>query len=164
MKRLILMRHAKSDWSATDASDHERGLNPRGQQNAQALGAWLRTHDYLPEHILCSDAVRTRETLNGLMLGDVPTTFAHTLYLAEPDVMIAALRNRHEACILMLAHNPGSAILAQELLSDAPTHVDFDSYPTCATLVADFEIEQWSNLGAGTGQVVDFAVPRDLMK
>lgn len=165
MKRLILMRHAKSDWSVRDATDHDRTLNARGRQSATAMGEWLRQQKLQPEHVLCSDAARTRETLQRLDLADTPScTLLSSLYLAEPDVMATTLQSRSEDCILMVAHNPGSAMLAEMLLADAPDHPDFFRYPTCATLVADFDITNWSDLRHGTGEALHFVVPRDIIK
>ncbi|MCX7566848.1 histidine phosphatase family protein [Sulfitobacter sp. F26169L] len=163
MKRLILMRHAKSDWSDLNASDHARTLNQRGQRSADAMGNWLREHDFLPDQVLCSDAARTRETLSRLSLGEIPTAFMRELYLAEPDVMAATLHAHSADCVLMIGHNPGIAMLADQLLANAPAHPQFYSYPTCATLVADFDISRWDALRHGCGQVVEFSVPRDLM-
>lgn len=74
MKRLIFMRHAKSGWSGAATSDHARPLNPRGQRSAVAMGDWLRSQSLQHDHILCSNAGRTRETLDLLGLGEVPTT------------------------------------------------------------------------------------------
>lgn len=164
MKRLILMRHAKSDWSERDTNDHDRTLNQRGQESASAMGDWLRQNKLQPDHILCSDAARTRETLQRLNLGDVPSTFLRNLYLAEPDVMAAALQSRSEACVLMVAHNPGSAMLAEMVLADPPDHPQFFKYPTCATLVVDFNITNWRDLRLGTGNTIQFIVPRDITK
>uniref|UniRef100_UPI0035189862 SixA phosphatase family protein n=1 Tax=Nioella sp. TaxID=1912091 RepID=UPI0035189862 len=67
MKRLILMRHAKSDWSLGQP-DAARPLNARGQRSAEAMGDWLREKGYLPDQILCSSAQRTRETLDLLRI------------------------------------------------------------------------------------------------
>lgn len=164
MKRLILMRHAKSDWTDSGLPDHARALNARGRRSADAMGNWLRTHKIEPDYILCSDAARTRETLARLGLGDIPTTFTRDLYLAEPEVMQQALSGQTEDCVLMVAHNPGSAMLADTLLHSAPSHPDFYAYPTCATLVADFDIANWRDLQHGTGQAAEFMVPRDLIK
>ncbi|KEJ88662.1 SixA phosphatase family protein [Sulfitobacter donghicola] len=164
MKRLILMRHAKSDWTDLDQTDHGRALNERGRVSAAALGDWLRKNGFQPDHILCSDAKRTRETLDGLKLGDAPTSFLKSLYLAEPDVMAGTLHQRSEDCILMVAHNPGTAMLAEMLLATASDHSGFYKYPTGATLVVDFDIMDWRDLRKGTGKLVQFTVPRDLMK
>ena len=164
MKRLILMRHAKSDWSDLTKPDHERVINERGRRSAEAIGRWMRSRSLHPDHILCSDAARTRATVARLSLEDTSTTLMRQLYLAEPDVMADALRSRVEDCILMVAHNPGSAMLADMLVETAPDHPSFDAYPTCATLVVDFDIENWRELRHGTGKVVEFVVPRDLIE
>lgn len=163
MKRLILMRHAKSDWSDPNASDHERTLNARGIEAAQAMGAWLRQEGLTPDHVLCSDAARTRETLNLLDLPDTSTTFTRRLYLAAEDNMAACLMQQSGNCILILGHNPGTALLAQRLLKTAPDEPEFDRFPTCATLVVDFKIETWRELEMGSGTALHFTLPRTLI-
>jgi phosphohistidine phosphatase len=162
MKRLILMRHAKSDWSDITASDHERALNTRGRHDAHVMGDWMSAKALQPDHVLCSDATRTRETLADLTLDDVRITFTRSLYLAEPDVMARALHTRDEPCVLIIAHNPGCGMLANMLLTNIPKHAQFNSYPTGATLVADFNIPRWQDLRHHTGSVIHFCVPRDL--
>jgi len=158
------MRHAESDWSGPAVSDHARTLNSRGIKSATALGNWLREINILPDRVVCSDAARTRETLTLLALGEIPTEYLRDLYLAEPNVMARVLRKQSGDCVLMLAHNPGSAFLAERLLLYPPEHPEFDSFPTCATLVAAFDIEDWSDLRMGTGVPDHFTVPRDLIK
>lgn len=159
-KRLILMRHAKSDW-AHDLSDHDRPLNRRGTQAAGALGQWLRLNDYVPDQVWCSSAQRTQDTLAGLdVAGDQQIT--RSLYLADPEALLAALKLAQGDCILMVAHNPGIAWFAGQMVTSAPAHPKFHQYPTGATLVADFDITDWAEVQAGTGKVVDFIVPREL--
>ena len=163
MKRLILMRHAKSDWSDLTASDHARTLNARGLKSAQAMGDWLRREGLLPDSILCSDAARTQETLKLLALPETPTAFTRMLYLAQADVMARLLSQQTGDCVLMVAHNPGTAILAERLLQTLPAQPEFDAFPTCATLVADFEIDTWRGLEMGKGVAVHFTLPRSLI-
>jgi len=162
MKRLILIRHAKSDWSDLDASDHERRLNARGQQAAQLMSQYLHSQHLCPDHVLCSDAKRTVETLDLLALQNVEQTITRKLYLAEPEQMAAILKRQSEECVMIIGHNPGCAMLAEMLLDKTPDHPQFSRYPTCALLVADFDIETWASLRMNTGTVVDFIVPRDL--
>lgn len=164
MKRLIIMRHAKSDWSDLSASDHERSLNARGQRSAAVMGAWMRDNALRPDHVMCSDAARTTETFERLGFADLPVTFTRTLYLAEPEVMRHQLRNLSEACVMMIAHNPGCAMLAEMLAAKAPTHPDFDRFPTGAVAVLEFDTDTWGALSWGSGHCTQFEVPRALMQ
>ena len=158
--RLILMRHAKSDWGF-DLSDHDRPLNKRGRRAAPAIGTWLQQQGYLPDEVLCSTATRTRETLD-LLGTPAPTRFERALYHAGLDTMLELLKSARGHSVMMLGHNPGIAGFANTLLKAPPTHPRFDAYPTCATLVAQFDIDDWTDLHPGTGRALAFIVPRDL--
>lgn len=160
MKRLILMRHAKSDWSF-DQPDHDRPLNARGERSARALGAWLRQYNYVPQAALVSSATRTQQTWAGLDLPITPIV-DRGLYHAEPAAMLTALQSVPEDVVLMLGHNPGIALLAHMLVEDPPAHDRFDDYPTGATLVVDFVASSWENAGGKAGVPVAFVVARDL--
>ncbi|MDW3224693.1 MAG: histidine phosphatase family protein [Paracoccaceae bacterium] len=162
MRRLILMRHAKSDWGA-GLEDHERPLNKRGKASAAALGGWLRRHAIVPDCVLCSSAERTGQTLFGLRLPEaVPMTFTKNLYLAEPEEMLTLLRRCEQACVLMIGHNPGIGEMAARLMDDPPEHTRFFDYPTGATLIVDFSVDSWNDIGWHKGQPIEFTVPRDL--
>ena len=163
MLRLILMRHAKSDWSHAGISDHERPLNARGRAAALALGGWLRSNSYGVDQVLCSTATRTRETLECLALDPSPETgFTRSLYLAEARAMMETLHTAKFPRVLMLGHNPGICEMAHRLLDDPPTHRRFEDYPTGATLVCDFDAADWDMINWHDGRIVDFIVPRDL--
>ena len=164
MRRLILMRHAKSDWSHGN-SDHDRPLNPRGRGAAEALGNWLRTEGLLPDAVLCSTAARTRETCALLNLPEsCAVEHLRQLYLAEPDEIIATLRQRASGdTLLLVAHNPGIAAAAALLLQQTPNQGAFDRYPSGATTVMDFDIDSWADLAPGTGTLHAFTVPKQLV-
>lgn len=161
MKRLVLMRHAKSDWAAGQP-DHDRPLNPRGRRSAEALGDWLRAKNFLPDGALCSTATRTRETLAGLKL-DGPARFEKRLYHAGPVAMLLCLQEAQGDTVILIGHNPGIAAFAEELMSTPPRHPRFDDYPTGATLVAEFDIDHWAALAPGTGRAAAFVIPRELL-
>ncbi|XDA98850.1 histidine phosphatase family protein [Sulfitobacter sp. LCG007] len=162
MLRLILMRHAKSSWDARNVADFDRPLNSRGTRSARAMGDWLRAKSYVPGQVLCSTARRTRETLEGLALpGDVPVEFLDELYHGEPITIRKVLRRVSADSVLVIGHNPGIGIAARKFLDRPPAHDRFDDYPTGATLVADFDAPDWSNLQWGDGRAMDFAVPRE---
>lgn len=161
MKRLILMRHAKSSWDNPALDDHARPLNGRGRVSARVLGDWLRARGYIPDQALSSDATRTRETFARLKI-PCDTEFLGALYHAGPEEMLHVLRQAGGDTVLMIGHNPGIGWFAQTLVAEPPPHPRFFDYPTCATLVADFDVESWDEIGTGTGKPVDFIVPREL--
>ncbi len=163
MKRLILMRHAKSDWSGGAGNDHDRPLNPRGRRAATDLGDWLRAHDLIPDQVLCSSAERTGETLLRLNLPDnIDITFTRTLYLASHHTVLNAMRAATGEVLLMLGHNPGTGICAAEIVAKPPDHPKFVQFPSGATLVADFDITDWCDADWGKANARHFIVPRDL--
>lgn len=163
--RLILTRHAKSDWDNPLLSDHQRRLNPRGQAAAPRIGRWLADHGYLPGQALVSDATRTRETwalLSAELPSPVPVRFEPALYHASPDTMLRVLQSASAQTVILIGHNPGIAEFARHLVQSSPPHPGFGRYPTCATLVVDFPQAQWADITPGTGTARDFIVPREL--
>ena len=165
MKRLILTRHAKSSWDDPTIADHDRPLNERGLAAAADLGQWLASRGYMPQQVLCSDAQRTRDTYAGIApaLSDAPAAdLKPALYHAGPDVMLAVLRHASADVVMMLGHNPGIAEFAHRLVAKTPTNAQFARYPTGATLVVDFEVAAWDDVGFGQGITSDFIVPREI--
>ncbi|MEJ6390856.1 SixA phosphatase family protein [Gymnodinialimonas ulvae] len=160
-RTLILIRHCKSDWSANQ-NDHDRPLNPRGRRAAPRLGAFLAQHDLCPDQVLCSDAMRTRETYAGIAtsLLDAPApTLSRALYLGEPDIMLGALRAATGSCVALIGHNPGIATLAWQLAETPANDERFAMYPTGATTVLTIDTP-WTKLSTGT--LTHFTTPRDL--
>lgn len=160
-RRLILMRHAKSDWKDQSLSDHARPLNGRGRRAANLLGQWLREKSLIPDQILCSSARRTMETCERLKLPVAPESL-ESLYLADVTGLFDVLRQATGRCVLLLGHNPGLAEFSQTLLTTPPAHDRFCDYPTGATLVARFEIARWREVKPGSGTAEDFVIPKDL--
>lgn len=161
MPRLILMRHAKSSWSDPTWQDFDRPLNKRGRASAKAMGDWLRARGYLPDDILCSSAERTGETCLRLALETKPT-YTRALYHAESPAILGLIRKANAETLLVIGHNPGFADFASRIVAEAPNHQRFLDFPTCATLVAEFD-GPWADLNWGTAHVLDFVIPRELM-
>ena len=164
--RLILTRHAKSDWSTPVADDFDRPLNARGRDAAPKIGAWLADQNVFPDLILCSSAARTRETCE-LMTANWPeipqTKFLDKLYLAAPQDMLDILRNKGAGqTLMMIAHNPGTATMAGMLARQPHPHPDFMRYPTAFTTILDFEITDWREADWGLATASAAVSPRDL--
>ncbi|MCF2872918.1 histidine phosphatase family protein [Octadecabacter sp. G9-8] len=163
-KRLILIRHAKSSWDAP-FDDHARTLNDKGRTGATAVGDWLRANTYLPDEIYSSDAARTRETTDVIVtaLGTAPTiVLKANMYHGQPAALMGVLQQAKGDTVALVAHNPGIAFFAEQIVAQPPDHRRFFDYPTCATLVCDFPINDWAEAVSRSGQVVDFVVPKDL--
>lgn len=165
MKRVILTRHAKSSWADLGQDDHDRPLNNRGQKAAVKVGQWLLDNGYIPDQVISSTAKRCVETWAGLeqvlKLGITPT-FDRQIYHAHVGIMLEKLKAEHADTILMLGHNPGISGFAEELLKTVPNSQNFYNYPTTATTLIDFDIEDWSELQLRTGKLHSFVIPREL--
>ncbi|RDW14089.1 SixA phosphatase family protein [Paracoccus thiocyanatus] len=158
--RLILTRHAKSSWDDPAQPDHDRPLNARGRRSARELGDWLASRGYEPEEVLCSTAERTRETWERIALAPLEVRphirYEPGLYHATPEKMLEVLRSASAPTVIMIGHNPGIAEFAAMLPARLPLDPDFRRYPTAATLVVDFQIDDWSELRPAQGSVLDF--------
>lgn len=161
MRRLVLMRHAKSSWDDPRMEDHDRPLSGRGKRSAKALGNWLRAENIFVDQALVSSSTRTRETFRRLNI-ECDRIFLDRLYHAGSADMMSVLKGATGQTVLMLGHNPGIAWFARDIVAKAPDHPRFDDYPTCATLVATFDIDAWSGLSPRQGQVDAFVIPREL--
>lgn len=110
--RLILMRHAKSDWTIQVPTDHERPLNKRGRREAPRIGSRLVTLGWVPELILSSDATRTRETCQLVLQEFGPSPhliLLESLYHGGPREIANAILDTGHFCnpIMVVGHNPG---------------------------------------------------------
>ena len=171
--RLLLLRHAKSDWSK-DQDDHNRPLSARGRKAAPAMAHFMRMKDYLPQTVLCSTAQRTRETLDLLLAAwskKPAVRFERELYLAEWPVLLANLKNAtaRSSPLLLIGHNPGMEQLAVALALQSKGVAErarlqrlTQKFPTAALAVLDFDISTWRLLKPGSGQLVDYVRPKDL--
>lgn len=165
MKRLILTRHAKSSWDDPMTPDHDRPLNARGKAAAADLGQWLASRGYVPDEVLCSDSLRTRKTWSGIapaLPGTPVLELKPALYHSGPDVMLAVLKHATGDCVMMIGHNPGIGEFAARLVAQKPKNTEFGRFPTGATLVVDFALDDWKDVDWGTGVADDFIVPREL--
>jgi phosphohistidine phosphatase SixA len=150
MRDLILLRHAHAEPAAADQDDRQRGLSATGIAEARAAGDWLRAHGLLPDRILYSSAVRTRQTLDALGdLGDVQGHEEASIYEASPGTLAAlADANRDAERLLLVGHNPGLEQLAA-LMHSGQTG-DYRGMPPGGVAVLSLPLEASIEPGIGT--------------
>lgn len=168
-RRLMLLRHAKSDWPE-GVEDHERPLAQRGRKAAPRMGAYLRQEGLVPDRALVSSAKRTRETweLVEKELGsDVAEDFVAQIYEAPTDRLVEVVRScsDRDRRLLLVGHNPGLADLAVALCDgsspDAIARIR-QKFPTAGLVVIDFEATSWKDVARGSGRLERFVSPRSL--
>ena len=160
MKRLILMRHAEAGWHI-NMDDHERPLSANGIRDAKKIGSWLKEKEYIPDEVISSTSVRTRETLSYLFL-ECPQIFEKSLYLADAEQMKSTLQTLLSETVILLAHNPGITELAYDLMNHEEKHENFMDFPAASTVVIDFKADRWSEVKSDSGIFVDFVMPLHL--
>ena len=143
---LILMRHAKSDWSDTSLSDHERPLNRRGRKDSTRMADWMIENDLVPDLVLCSTSSRTRATVEIMLdIWDSEPDVVHheNLYLASQDEILREVRTCGVDCdrIMVVAHNPGISHTASMF---AEKSIEM---PTACVSAFDLATDDWQNAG-----------------
>lgn len=173
MLTLSLLRHAKSSWTEP-LDDYDRPLAKRGQKAAPEVGAGLSAMGLRPDLVLCSGAVRARQTLELVLerLG-APTpevVYDDALYMASPDSLLVRLNAvasergtpRH---VMLVGHNPGLEELALMLTGSGAADDRArmaEKFPTAAVAVIAFNTESWSGIEPGTGRLEHFLTPKRL--
>lgn len=163
MKRLTLVRHAKSSWKNAALADIDRPLSGRGKRDAPRMGVFLAEQGLRPDIILSSPARRARKTARLLarQLSDIEKSFLSdpALYEAGADMLLQRVRAFDETWqhILLVGHNPGLTDFANLL-----TAAGIENIPTCGVLVADLDIDSWRVAGAGCGSVFRYVIPGEL--
>lgn len=163
MKRLTLVRHAKSTWKNATLADIDRPLSGRGKRDAPLLGERLAALEVRPDIILSSPARRARKTAQLLAVAVSGTAerilFDQTLYEAGAGALLDRVRSLDETWqhVMLVGHNPGLTDFANLL-----TAVGIDNLPTCGVLVADLAVDSWREVAAGCGRTVHYVVPKEI--
>jgi phosphohistidine phosphatase len=170
MKKLLLLRHAKSSWDDESLADFDRPLAPRGREAAPPMGRELARRGWLPEAVLVSPSVRTRQTweLVAAELGMKPAVkFPTGLYEATAEALLEEIRRTPDSTgvLLLIGHNPGLEYLAKALAGDDSDRDALrrmhEKFPTGA--LARFKVGgAWAELDAGAARLSHFLRPKDL--
>ena len=167
MTLLYLLRHAKSDWGEPDLADFDRPLAQRGRKASRAMAGYLENSDIRPELVLCSPALRARETLAKPVAKTwtvkPEVVFADWLYGASATRLLAELKDlpTGTTSVMLVGHNPGMHDLAASL---AGTGAELDRLrEKCPTgALAVLRVPAWNKLERGCAELVSFVVPRSL--
>lgn len=162
MKTLLLMRHAKSDWSADFDRDEERPLDEQGRLSAARAGRWLTAVDRVPDRVVCSPAVRTRSTAERAVEAGSwrrPLDVDQRIYDADPRALMQVLASTDESAgtLLLVGHEPGLSGTLAHLLGGAALRV-----PPAAIACLELDLDSWADLEGGCGTLL-WLVPPDLL-
>jgi phosphohistidine phosphatase len=167
VKRLYLLRHAKSDWGEPGLADRDRPLAPRGRKAAPKVATYMVENDLKPDLALVSSALRARQTFEYFVnvFGGATVAIESSIYGAGVDELLELLRGTapEHRSVLIVGHNPTIQDLALTLASDGPGYeAAHAKFPTSALAVLDADIERWSELGPGRARFTDFVTPKTL--
>ena len=163
-RTLLLLRHAKSDYP-TGVADHERPLAGRGEREAALAGDWLRAHTPAVDAVLCSTAMRTRQTLARTRI-EAPVSYVDRLYDATPGAVITEINgvDPEVETLLVIGHEPAMSSVALGLATadgsntTAAEHIS-TKFPTSAIAVLR-TAQPWEQLTLSSAALVTFHVPR----
>jgi len=168
--RLFLLRHAKSNWADPTVDDYDRPLNKRGREAAPAIGQVMADYGWEPDYIFCSAAKRTQQTLDRILAkvkADPEVIIAEDLYLASAPHILKRIQSTPDSAanLLVIGHNPGVEILANDLSAYGEVDVLnrlYMKYPTAALSVITFEESSWRKVGPHSGKLEAFIRPRHI--
>lgn len=165
MKRLLLLRHAKTEPAAPGLPDRDRALIDRGHRDAGLIGEAI-ARDNPPEAVICSPAIRTRQTMDEVLarLRDQPEQIlAEPLYGGSEAVYLDTIATHGGTArrLLVIGHNPAIHLLAVTL-AKSPGEKLRAKFPTAALAVIAFDIDDWTAIRPGAGKLEAYLRPKDL--
>jgi phosphohistidine phosphatase len=176
MRRLMLLRHAKTETDAPSGRDQDRRLDERGHKDAAEIGRWIAAHPPFADAVMVSPAVRARQTWEiawAEMKEKVPAPqleLVPELYGADAAQLLHSIREAsvHDPKRLMLVgHNPGLHELALSVVGagdEEERNALADNLPTAGLAVYDFAIDDWNDVAFRRGRLVLFVSPKLLKK
>lgn len=171
MKRLILLRHAKSSWDDPVERDFDRPLNAKGKRAAATMGEHMQEEGVLFDSAIASPAVRVVETLESVARGygeAIEPEWDRRVYLASNMTLLDIVHETDDSIgsLLLAGHNSGLEDLILLLVPDSKDDMVRaeieEKFPTCSLAEMEFDVESWEDLAPGTGKLLRFVRPRDL--
>ncbi len=145
MKKLLILRHGKSEITGDTASDHERPLSSRGKKNCVEISGLMQKNDLFPELIITSTArraVETSESIRDLINPEIEISTTNRLYLAPPEKHLREITKTNEEVetLLIVGHNPGVEDLINSFL------IKEEKIQTCNLAAFYIDIKKWKDL------------------
>jgi phosphohistidine phosphatase len=167
MRRLLLLRHAKTERPEPGERDRDRKLTKRGRADAPAIGAYMAHHGLIPDLAIVSPAKRAQETweLVGAAFAKTPKTVNdERVYNAGPKELVELIgETRAARSLVVVGHNPGLHDLAVRLIASGDVEAReriTEGLPTSGLVIIDLPFEDWSKLHANGGRLERFVSPR----
>ncbi|MGY4372264.1 phosphohistidine phosphatase [Bradyrhizobium sp. LB1.3] len=173
MRRLLLLRHAKTEIDAPSGRDQDRRLDDRGQRDSAQLGDWIAAHPPFPEAVLVSHAVRARQTWDIVWeamkdrVAAPQVEILPELYGADPAQILETIRTATVPAdpkqLLLIGHNPGMHEVALMLMGGgdpAGAKAIADNLPTAGLAIFDFDVKDWGDVAYRRGKLVQFVSPK----
>jgi phosphohistidine phosphatase len=162
MKRLIIIRHAKSSWDDPDMDDFERPLNKRGERDAPRMGKRLKEKDFALDLFISSPATRALSTSEKIAevlkfpLEKIQTD--RTLYHATDETILEVVRSISDKYnqVVLFGHNPGLTEFVNQLMNQHISNV-----PTCGVVSCGLPVKSWKEVTWGKGKLEFFDFPKN---
>lgn len=158
VKRLLLIRHAKSSWKNSSLHDHDRPLNKRGERDVLSMAEHLVARNEMPEAIYSSTAERALSYARYISeRADIPLHQLRSLYTFDDQALMRSLRDLPATLsrVAVVGHNPAITVVANRLSGEA-----IDNVPTSAVVALDCQVEHWAALVDGSGSLAYFDYPK----
>jgi phosphohistidine phosphatase len=176
MRRLMLLRHAKTESHAPSGRDEDRRLDERGHRDAAEIGGWIGRHPPFPDHVMVSPAMRAKQTWELASAGILAAMKDHVpppqvellpeLYGADAAQLLQSIRiasTTDPKRLMLVGHNPGMHELALALIGGgdaAARRALYDNLPTSGLAVFDFPGDDWNDVAFRRGHLVLFVSPK----
>jgi phosphohistidine phosphatase len=173
MRRLMLLRHAKTENDAPSGRDQDRRLDKRGRHDAAEIGGWIGRHPpFFPDLVLVSHAIRAHQTWEIAweamkeLAPEPQVEILPELYGADPSHLLQIIRAASEVDpqrLMLVGHNPGMHELALALAGsgdNAGRKALADNLPTSGLAVFDFAVDDWGDVAFRRGRLVLFVSPK----
>jgi len=159
LKKVIIVRHAKSSWTDFSLSDFERPLDNRGHHDALPMAARLKNAGHIPQRIITSSAVRAKTTAQYFSdVFGIQVEESRDLYHGQADDYLDIIKSLDEKieCIALFGHNPGITFLAN-LIHMGCT----DNIPTCGIVIAEVKSRLWAKSEWENMNLIGIMTPKD---